>query len=102
MLVVGSVHCAPSLSLSLSLSGKYYAPSPYWRATLEGGVAVRFRRKRRAPAGLLSKVAVGVQLTHRWGKRDVSAPMQGAGTAPQANVQCLSQRDFFPFSFCRA
>ena len=36
------------------------------------GAAVGFRRKRRAQAGLLSKVAAGVKLKHRWGKREGS------------------------------
>ena len=38
----------------------------------KGGAAVRFRRNLRARAGLLSKVAAGVKLKHRWGKREGS------------------------------
>ena len=38
----------------------------------KGGAAVRFRRNLRARAGLLSKVAAGVKLKHRWGRREGS------------------------------
>ena len=63
----------------------------------KGGAAVRFRRNWRARAGLLSKVALGVKLKHRGGRREGSPGMNSSrstsrlppvarGQKPSSNV----------------